>query len=214
MSKLIALDCDGVLLDYIETYKHLYEKMFNTKVIPVNPRSYNVDKNLGIDWTGREKKQDEFYEFFAQNGWKMMNPLPGAIEATRHMVDLGYEIVVVTSMPEEKAIDRAMNLKDVGIPFADVIACGSHSTAKEGFNLKERHLKKLNPEFFVDDLLSNFHNVSHIMKCVFIDWSCENNDVWNAHHHDKKVDVFDTHESLFDFSKKHLNLSPVKKNKM
>lgn len=205
MSKIIALDCDGVLLDYIETYQKLYEEMFNVKITPANPRSFNVDKNLGIDWSGREDKQAEFYELFAEKGWKMMNPLPGAIDATKHMVDMGYEIIVVTSMPEEKALDRAMNLRNVGIPFKDVVACGSHSLAKDGVNLKEKHLKKIKPEYFADDLLSNFHNVSHMTKCVFIDWSCENNDAWNTDKEDKKVTVFDTHDSLFDFTKTHLN---------
>ena len=205
MSKVIALDCDGVLLNYIDTYKRIYEEMFDTKLSVVNPRSYLADTHLGIDWTDKEQEQREFYDLFGQKGWQSMIALPGAVEATKHMKELGYSIVVVTSMPENKALDRAQNLKNVGMTFDDVIACGSHSTAQIGVNLKEPHLKKLKPEYFADDLLSNFHNVSDITKCILIDWSCENNDEWNAHKEHQQVKIFDNHEYLYDFSVKHLN---------
>lgn len=204
MQKIIALDCDGVLLNYIDKYKSIYEEMFNTEISVVNPRSFTADVHLGIDWTGREKEQCDFYELFAQKGWKSMKALPGAVQATEHMRDLGYKVVVVTSMPEEKALDRASNLKDVGIYFNDVIACGCHSKTRPGLNLKESHLKKLKPEYFADDLLSNFYNVSDITKCVLIDWFCENNDDWNSHKETQQVKVFDNFESLIDFSNTHL----------
>lgn len=209
MEKVIALDCDGVLLNYIDTYQKIYEEMFNTKISVVNPRSFTADTHLGINWKGRDKEQAAFYDLFAEKGWKSMIALPGAVEATHHMKDLGYKVVIVTSMPEDKAMDRASNLQNVGVYFNDVIACGSHSKAVAGVNLKEPHLKKLKPEYFADDLLSNFYNVSDITKCILIDWSCENNDEWNTDQVHQQVKVFDNHEYLLDFSIKHLN-QPIK----
>lgn len=39
---IVALDCDGVLLDYNATFGHLYEKTFGKKVSIVSPKSYRV----------------------------------------------------------------------------------------------------------------------------------------------------------------------------
>lgn len=39
---IIALDCDGVLLDYCTTYAQIYEKAFGKQATLVEPRSYHV----------------------------------------------------------------------------------------------------------------------------------------------------------------------------
>lgn len=204
MRKVIALDCDGVMLNYLDTYKKLYDEMFNTDVKVVNPRSFAPNMHFGISWTERQEDKLAFQVFFDENGWKNMKALPGAVEATKHMKELGFDIVVVTSIPKNKDLDRMINLEKAGFPINDLIACGAHSSTIPGSNLKEPYLKKIMPQYFVDDLLSNFHNVSDIMKCVLIDWSCENNDDWNSNKKEQIVEVFDTHEYLLDFSLKHL----------
>lgn len=200
IKKKIALDCDGVLLSYIECYKRLYEELFNTKIFIVNPQSYSADTHLGIDWTGRKDDQVKFYDYFAQHGWNSMQPLDGAVQATHMLKDAGYEIFVVTSIPEDKALARAYNLESHNFAFDDVIACGSHSTSN-GKNIKKVHLDKINPQFFVDDLISNFDGVSKNMDCVLIDWYCENNHSW---HPESEIQIHSRHEFLLDFVKDHI----------
>jgi beta-phosphoglucomutase-like phosphatase (HAD superfamily) len=39
---IIALDCDGVLLDYHTTYAQIYEKAFGKQLTIVSPNSYHV----------------------------------------------------------------------------------------------------------------------------------------------------------------------------
>lgn len=39
---IIALDCDGVLLDYTTTYAQIYEKTFGKQLTVVQPKSYHV----------------------------------------------------------------------------------------------------------------------------------------------------------------------------
>jgi len=39
---IIALDCDGVLLDYNLTFARIYEKTFGKQIQVVKPKSYYV----------------------------------------------------------------------------------------------------------------------------------------------------------------------------
>jgi beta-phosphoglucomutase-like phosphatase (HAD superfamily) len=39
---IIALDCDGVLLDYSRTFAQIYEKAFGKQLTIVSPKSYHV----------------------------------------------------------------------------------------------------------------------------------------------------------------------------
>jgi hypothetical protein len=197
----IALDCDGVILDYIECYKRLYNEFFNDNKKAVNPYSYTADIHLGIDWTHREKEQSAFYDYFGQNGWTSMKPISGAVEATKKIKEAGYKIVIVTSIPFDKANARHDNLLKEGVSFDDVIACGSHSTAN-GSNIKKPYLDKLAPQYFADDLLQNFSGVSDNINCVLIDWFCENNE--NFRKSENGIKVFSTHEKLIQFTDLHI----------
>lgn len=40
---IIALDCDGVLLDYGTNYARIYEKTFGKQATLIEPRSYYVN---------------------------------------------------------------------------------------------------------------------------------------------------------------------------
>lgn len=201
MSKNIALDCDGVLLDYLSCYKTLYEDLFNTKLKVVNPNSYSADKQFNINWENREKEQIKFYDYFAEKGWKAMKAIPGAVQATQKLKNAGYNIFIVTSIPFEKAYDRGLNLQEQGVIFDDVIACGNHSSSN-GLNIKKPYLDKIKPDFFADDLVSNFKDVSQNIKCVLIDWNCENNlELLTS---PSKIDIFSTHEYLSDFTNQHI----------
>ncbi len=39
---IIALDCDGVLLDYQTTFAQIYAKTFGKQVTAVSPKAYHV----------------------------------------------------------------------------------------------------------------------------------------------------------------------------
>lgn len=43
---IIALDCDGVLLDDHETFAQVYEKAFGKQVSVVSPTAFRVSLNL------------------------------------------------------------------------------------------------------------------------------------------------------------------------
>ena len=42
---IIALDCDGVLLDYRRTYGQIYEQTFGKQPSIVSPRAYHVSSS-------------------------------------------------------------------------------------------------------------------------------------------------------------------------
>ena len=39
---IIALDCDGVLLNYHETFAQIYHRTFSTELVLVSPSAYHV----------------------------------------------------------------------------------------------------------------------------------------------------------------------------
>ena len=39
---IIALDCDGVLLDYQTTFAQIYERTFGKQLTIISPKSYHV----------------------------------------------------------------------------------------------------------------------------------------------------------------------------
>ena len=42
MKAIIALDCDGVLLDYQTTFAQIYERTFGKQLTIISPKSYHV----------------------------------------------------------------------------------------------------------------------------------------------------------------------------
>ena len=43
---IIALDCDGVLLNYQQTFAHIYEKTFGKQLEVVSPNAYHVSSSI------------------------------------------------------------------------------------------------------------------------------------------------------------------------
>lgn len=196
--KIIALDCDDVLTEYNKRWGELYAEFFQLESLPVvKPNAHYNTHRFGITWENREKERVAFDHYFNEKGWATMYALEGAAEATHMLKDMGYKIFVVTRMPKHAENHRTDNLNSLGITFDAVIGAG-HAKHKL-HNPKKEYINALEPEYFVDDLMDNFHEISENVKLVWLDLQ---RDPTDNYHLFKDIKLHDKHPNLLNFVNK------------
>ena len=193
MPKIIVLDCDGVLIDYMKHFAQIYNKIFNKNLEVLNPRAYYPENHYILKWEN-EKQKEFFFHQFNVHGWRDMQALPGSIQATKNLKQLGYKIIVLTSIPKEAEDKRHENLLALGMPIDATIACGYHKNV----NQKKTYIEAINPEYFVDDLMANFKGIDSNCKHIFIDH--QHPDV--SFEKSEKIKIYKSFSSLEKFVEK------------
>ena len=155
MSKkgIIALDADGVLLDYGLAYAGAWQKAFGQLPRERGPLAYWLIDRWEVERLADERL-DILRRCFDEEFWCGIPPVPGAVEACHLLTAAGFELVCVTALPEEFRSARERNLRAHGFPIdmvhaTDNIAPGGHSP-------KAETLHRLRPVAFVDDYLPYF----------------------------------------------------------
>ena len=161
---LIALDADGVLLDYNLAYARAWEKAFGAYPREKDPNAYwAMDR-----WDVHRVEGEELMRFrssFDENFWTHLPALPGAIEACHALKAAGHDLVCVTALPPRFGAARAENLKRLGFPVDDVIAVDNHDGP---VSPKAPMLHHLNPVAFVDDFLPYLKGVNPSIHLALI----------------------------------------------
>lgn len=158
----IALDADGVLLDYNRAWGALWQEAHGRPLECMEPRAYHATTYWGAE---DPDQSHPFWSLFDQKGWRNMPAMPGAVEACRRLAAAGHRLVCVTSMPGHHQQTRLANLQDLGFPIDEVIATGS---GVPGRNPKREAIEALAPDWFVDDELRKLRGLDQV-KCVLID---------------------------------------------
>lgn len=187
--QILALDCDGVILNYNQQFGIIYEKLFNKKLDIVNPLSYHAEDYFGIKLSESEKK--EFYKYFMKDGWSNMQPFDN-VKETIDELKKDFKIIIVTSMPSQAKEKRMNNLKKFEIHFDELYATGrsiKHS------NPKKEILDELKPHYFVDDLLHNFKDIDSSIKRILL----HNNLTNSPNHNHKDITYHSTYSNLHEF---------------
>lgn len=146
---IIALDADGVLLDYHAAYRQAWGQAFGALPELRDPLAYWPMAR----WVVRHLEGDELARFrtcFNQDYWASIPAIPGAVRACEDLCDAGYELVCVSALEHHFEAARLRNLRDCGFPIARVIATAN--TTKGG-SPKAAALRELRPVAFVDDFL-------------------------------------------------------------
>lgn len=149
MGHIIALDADGVLLDYGGAYADAWAKAFGERPALRDATAYwPIDR-----WAVEPLVGDRLLTFraaFDENFWSTVPAIDGAIEACRRLVAAGYQLVCVSSMDPAFATARRRNLEGLGFPIVDVIPT---SPDAGHISPKADAVAKLRAVAFVDDYL-------------------------------------------------------------
>lgn len=146
---LIALDADGVLLDYHEGYARGWEKAFGTRPSVRNPRAYHPMQYWDVPVLTAQERVHFSQHGMTEEIWSSMPALEGALEACQMLREAGFRLTCVTALPNRFEDARALNLRTLGFELEAVHAVGG-SLAR---NPKVRALGELKPTAFVDDYL-------------------------------------------------------------
>lgn len=157
MTKLIALDADGVLLDYNKAYGRAWERAFGQPLELANPNAYWARDRWGAPWLEGATKE-RFRQAFNHDFWSSIPAVEGAVAACRTLHSAGFRLVVVSALPTQHRQARLDNLHRLGLPVDDVIATPPQS-ASSATSPKARALAKLQPQVFVDDYLPYLRGV-------------------------------------------------------
>lgn len=146
-NKIIAIDVDGVLLDYSVAYRHAWAQAFGELPAERDPNAYwPLDRWAVHRLEGERKRQ--FRSQFDETFWSTIPPLPGALEACTRLSHAGYTLVFVTAMKPGFEKARLKNIQTLGVPFSDLIVT---SMSEATGNPKASILNRLQPRAFVDD---------------------------------------------------------------
>ncbi|CAF1248900.1 unnamed protein product [Rotaria sordida] len=191
---IIALDCDGVLLDYQTTFPQIYRKVFGKQLTLVSPKSYRATTRYGVTFTPEEKSQ--FNAAWDVDGWRTMSMHDGALEACHLLDAAGYELVCVTALRACFIEHRLENFRLHGFPIDRIISTRRDIESSDN-NPKKQAIEQLHPIVFVDDKKRNFQDIEGVQtKFVFIDHELENDP-----HRDANIHYNAKYPSLLAFVK-------------
>lgn len=152
---ILALDADGVLLDFHMGYAAAWQRAFGERPRERDPLAYwpmdrwDVDR---LDRGGLDRFKVEFGEHF----WTALPPIAGAIEACHRLHEAGYELICVSALELRYEAARLRNLRDLGFPIERVIATGNTTGERSP---KADAIEALRPAAFVDDYLPYLRGV-------------------------------------------------------
>lgn len=146
---LIALDCDGVLLDFHLGYAGAWARAFGQMPAERDPAAYWPMDRWHVERLPAERRPI-FRAAFDENFWTTMPPIVGAREACQRLHDAGNELICVTALDHEFEAARLRNLRTLGFPIDRVIATGHAEGARSP---KADALEALCPIAFVDDYI-------------------------------------------------------------
>ena len=146
---LIALDADGVLLDFHLAYAEAWRRAFGAR-----PQERDAQAYWPIDRWQVERLQgsrlSHFRAHFDEDFWSSVPAIEGAVRACQRLADAGFELVCVSALEAHFEAARLSNLQALGFPIERVIATGNAAGERSP---KAQAVAALRPVAFVDDYL-------------------------------------------------------------
>ena len=146
---VIALDCDGVLLDFQLGYAAAWARAFGEVPIERDRLAYWPIDRWQVERLSASRRAI-FRSAFDAQFWSTLLPIVGALEACHRLHDAGFALVCVSALDLEFEQARLANLRRCGFPIDRVIATGN---AEGERSPKADAIERLAPVAFVDDYL-------------------------------------------------------------
>ncbi|MBU2761080.1 hypothetical protein [Acidithiobacillus sulfurivorans] len=155
----IALDADGVLLDFDRHFQRHMEYKLGRK-LPVLSDSFQLTARYGIDGFWNDLAQDAVF-------WSGMPLLPDAKNLIYALEDMGFEVWVVTAIGEEQRKSRAISLSGL-IPAGRIVCAGWTATPQDKANI----LHDLGTVGFLDDQWEHVLHAGMLPKMLCTRYYC------------------------------------------
>jgi hypothetical protein len=163
--RILAIDGDGVLVDYRQAYPDVWRAAFGTNIEMVHPDAYHAHTAYGITWENAEQEA-HFFKHFGEEAWSSMPLMSGVEEGCEMLVKAGFTLVCVSSMNPAFEAARKRNFERYELPISQVYAVKRHGTG----NPKKEVLERLQAEALADDLMDNFEGLSPDIHKAFINY--------------------------------------------
>lgn len=162
---IIALDGDGVLVDYHQAYCAAWESAFGVAPAVRDPQAYwPMDRYAVRGLEGADLAH--FRRHFNESFWSSLPAIPGAVDACHALSAAGYELVCVSAIDAQYQAARLKNLRDCGFPIERVVATENNT---RGISPKAAALHALQPVAFVDDFLPFLRGIpTHIHAALIL----------------------------------------------
>ena len=189
---VIAIDADGVLLDYGAAYPRAWQRAFGSFPRERDPNAYwPLDRWEVERLTG--ERLEAFRRQFDETFWSSIPAMPGAIEATNVLHDAGFELVCVSALDRTHEQARLRNLRELGFPIERVIATPHTDVG----NPKAAALTELQPIAFLDDYLPYLTGLPPNIHTALL----RSHMTGSPNHGQGRDAVRSTHADLADFAK-------------
>jgi phosphoglycolate phosphatase-like HAD superfamily hydrolase len=152
---VIALDADGVLLDFHLGYAGAWARAFGSPPAERDPLAYWPIDRWDVERLDEERRA-HFRRQFDEQFWSSVPAIAGSVEACHRLHDAGFDLVCVSALDAEHEAARLRNLRDHGFPIERVIATGNAAGERSP---KADAIAALQPLAFVDDYLPYFRGV-------------------------------------------------------
>lgn len=146
---LVAVDADGVLLDYSTAYAKAWERAFGWHPVERDPTAYWPIDRWGVERLTGEPLE-RFRACFDTEFWSTIPAIDGAVAACHELHDAGIMLVCVSALELNHEAARLRNLRTLGFPVERVVATGAAASA---VSPKAAALAELDADAFVDDFL-------------------------------------------------------------
>lgn len=200
---VIAIDGDGVLVDYVQAYRDAWFKWSGELLSGVAPNAYWATERWGARQLEGQELQD-FRTYFDSEFWRSIPAMAGAIEACQLLRDAGYTLVCVSAIDEEHAVDRLFNLIAHKMDIKTVVSTGNDWKGQLEVSPKASAINSMMPAAFVDDFAPYLRGLSEDVHKALIESGMHGTP--NVGHDLTLADS--VHPSLLDFAKAWLQKNP------
>ena len=162
--KKIALDVDGVLLDFMTMFDYAAEQFLQRKIIPAKDQherdEYHLSKRVGCT----KEEAHQILQYMLDTGlYGKIPALPGVYQAIQEIKKQNFKIYIVTALPEEARAMRLKNLKEV----LDLVPDEIHLVGMG--KSKKAALEKIMPDIFIDDRIDYLASVPNLYHTAWCD---------------------------------------------
>ena len=162
---LIALDADGVLLDFHLGYASAWQRAFGVAPTERDPQAYWPMDRWEVERLDAARRM-QFRAAFDEHFWTTVPAIAGAVGACHRLHDAGFDLICVSALDLEFESARLRNLRDLGFPIERVIATGNAAGERSP---KADTIAALQPIAFVDDYAAYMRGVpAHVHTALVL----------------------------------------------